>query len=73
MNRPEEIRSVLTDSETWFGFLAKEKHLVWALLGRKIRLKGPPRLLIAFGKCFRRSAPSSEGLSQANAACTHMK
>lgn len=44
--------SVTADSETWLGFLAKEKNLVWALLRRRIRIKGPPRLLVAFGKCF---------------------
>ncbi len=43
---------VNADSEIWLGFLAQEKNLVWALLRRKIRLQGPPRLLIAFGKCF---------------------
>ena len=40
------------DSETWLGFLAKERSLLWALLRRKIRIKGAPRLLVAFGKCF---------------------
>ena len=40
------------DSETWLGFLAKERSLLWAFLRRKIRIKGSPRLLIAFGKCF---------------------
>lgn len=40
------------DSETWLGFLAKERNLAWALLRRKIRIKGSPRLLISFGKCF---------------------
>lgn len=40
------------DSETWLGFLAKERSLLWALLRRKIRIKGSPKLLIAFGKCF---------------------
>lgn len=40
------------DGETWLGFLAKERSLLWALLRRKIRIKGSPRLLIAFGKCF---------------------
>src|SRR5262245_60396004 len=44
--------SVTADSQTWLGFLAKERSLVWALLRRKIRIKGPPRLLLAFGKCF---------------------
>ncbi len=43
---------VTADSETWLGFLAHDRSLVWALLRRKIRLKGPPRLLVAFGKCF---------------------
>jgi Fe-S-cluster-containing hydrogenase component 2 len=43
---------VTADARTWLGFLAKEKSLVWALLRRKVRLKGSPRLLVAFGKCF---------------------
>lgn len=43
---------VTADSETWLGFLAKERSLIWALLRRRIRIKGPPRLLVAFGKCF---------------------
>ena len=30
----------------------KEKSLVWALIRGKIRLKGSPKLLVAFGKCF---------------------
>jgi putative sterol carrier protein/ferredoxin len=44
--------SVTADSRTWVGFLRKERSLVWALLTGKIRLKGSPRLLVAFGKCF---------------------
>ena len=40
------------DSETWLGFLAKERSLLWALLRRKIRINGSPKLLVAFGKCF---------------------
>jgi ferredoxin-NADP reductase/Fe-S-cluster-containing hydrogenase component 2 len=43
---------VTADAKTWLGFLAKEKGLPWALITRKIRLKGNPRLLLAFGKCF---------------------
>jgi SCP-2 sterol transfer family len=43
---------VTADSRTWLGFLAKERSLVWALLTRRIRLKGSPKLLVAFGKCF---------------------
>ena len=43
---------VTADSRTWIGFLRKEKNVVWALLRRKIRLDGPLKLLVAFGKCF---------------------
>jgi ferredoxin len=48
---PPDI-AVTADTQTWLGFLAKERNLVWALLRRKIRIKGSPRLLLAFGKCF---------------------
>lgn len=43
---------VVADSQTWLGFVRKEQTLFWALLRRKIRIQGSPRLLIAFGKCF---------------------
>ena len=43
---------VTADSRSWLGFVRKERSLIWALLTRKIRLKGSPRLLLAFGKCF---------------------
>jgi ferredoxin len=43
---------VTADSRWWLGFLAKERSLLWGLLRGKLRLKGPPRLLLAFGKCF---------------------
>ncbi|MGE0760543.1 MAG: SCP2 sterol-binding domain-containing protein [Pirellulaceae bacterium] len=43
---------VTADSQTWIGLLRKEKNIVWALLRRKIRLRGPLKLLVAFGKCF---------------------
>ena len=43
---------VTADSKTWLSFLAKEKSLVLALLSRKVRLKGNPKLLLAFSKCF---------------------
>ncbi|MCC3244792.1 SCP2 sterol-binding domain-containing protein [Methylocystis sp. WRRC1] len=44
--------TVTADAETWIRFLRKEARLPWALLTRKIRLKGDPRLLPAFGRCF---------------------
>lgn len=60
-NRTLEIKEGLTgkpdmqitaDAKTWLGFLAKERNLLLALITRKIRFKGNPRLLLAFGKCF---------------------
>jgi hypothetical protein len=44
---------VTADSLTWLGFLAREHSLVWALLRRTIRVGGSPKLLLAFGRCFR--------------------
>lgn len=43
---------VTADSKTWLGFVKKEKSVIWALLRRTIRLQGPLKLLVAFGKCF---------------------
>jgi ferredoxin-NADP reductase/Fe-S-cluster-containing hydrogenase component 2 len=43
---------VTADAKTWLGFLAKEKNLIAAVIRRKIRIKGNPKLLLAFGKCF---------------------
>lgn len=43
---------VTADSRTWLAFLNKEKSLLFALLTRKIRVKGSPRLLRAFARCF---------------------
>jgi len=43
---------VTADTATWLGFLAKEKSLPWALITRKIKLRGNPKWLFAFGRCF---------------------
>lgn len=43
---------ITADAATWIGFLAKERNLVWALLRRKIRIKGSPRLMASFARCF---------------------
>ena len=40
------------DSRTWVRFLAKDQGLVAAILRRKITLRGSPRLLLAFARCF---------------------
>jgi ferredoxin len=43
---------IVADSETWLGFLAGERNLLWALLTRRIRLQGNPKWLLAFKRCF---------------------
>lgn len=43
---------VTADSRAWLGFVRKEHGIIMPLLLRKIRLKGPVRLLKAFGRCF---------------------
>jgi NAD-dependent dihydropyrimidine dehydrogenase PreA subunit len=44
--------AITADSATWLGFLRKEKSIVWAIVRRKVRIKGKFALLPAFGKCF---------------------
>lgn len=44
--------AVVADTKAWFAFLYKERSLASMLLTRKLRFKGPPRLLQAFGRCF---------------------
>jgi len=43
---------VEADSKTWLEFLRRDRGIAGALLTRKIRLRGSPKLLLAFGKCF---------------------
>ena len=43
---------VTADSETWLGFLAREKNLLWSLLTRRIRIRGNPKWIMAFARCF---------------------
>lgn len=43
---------IVADPATWLAFLAKEANLPWALITRKIRLRGNPKWLLAFGRCF---------------------
>lgn len=44
--------TVTADARAWVGFLRKERGLLPAILARKIRLRGPVRLLKAFARCF---------------------
>jgi hypothetical protein len=43
---------VIADGNTWIRFLNKEISIFRCLVTRAVRLKGSPRLLLAFGKCF---------------------
>ncbi|NOK58123.1 MAG: 4Fe-4S ferredoxin [Chloroflexi bacterium AL-N10] len=43
---------IQADSQTWVGFLQKERNLLWAIIRRKIRVKGPLKLMAAFGRVF---------------------
>lgn len=43
---------IATDSDTWLGFLARERSLIWAILRGRIRVRGSLRLMAGFGKCF---------------------
>jgi len=43
---------VTADSETWIRFLNKQASLPWALLRRRIKIKGSPKLLLFFARCF---------------------
>ncbi|MHC4377560.1 MAG: SCP2 sterol-binding domain-containing protein [Planctomycetota bacterium] len=43
---------VTADSRSWIRFLRKERGILPLLLTRKVRLKGPAKLLVAFGRCF---------------------
>ncbi|MEO2091475.1 MAG: SCP2 sterol-binding domain-containing protein, partial [Gemmataceae bacterium] len=44
--------AITADADTWCGFLRKERSIVWAIVRRRVKVKGPLKLLTAFGKCF---------------------
>ncbi len=44
--------SINADTATWLSFLAKEKNLLFALIQKKIKIKGSPVLMKRFAKCF---------------------
>ena len=43
---------ITADSRAWLDFVAKNRSLAGALLARKIRLRGSPKHLLNFAKCF---------------------
>ena len=44
--------AVTADAATWLGFLRKEKSIVWAIVRRRVKVRGSLKLLTAFGRCF---------------------
>jgi epoxyqueuosine reductase QueG len=44
--------AVVTEAKSWLAYLYKERSLAWMLLTRRLRIKGSPKLLLAFGRCF---------------------
>lgn len=43
---------VSADSTTWIRFLNGHVSIVWALVSRRVKLRGSPKLLLAFSRCF---------------------
>lgn len=43
---------VTVNAETWVSSLAKETSLPKALATRKLKIKGSPKLMMAFARCF---------------------
>ena len=43
---------ITADSKSWVRLLNKRLSPAWGIATRKIRLKGDPRLLLHFEKCF---------------------
>ncbi len=44
--------AIIADARSWLAFLRRDRSLPRLLLTRRLRLKGPPRLMLAFGRCF---------------------
>jgi hypothetical protein len=43
---------VQADGATWIAFLCKQRNLLLALLTGRNRLRGNPRRLLRFARCF---------------------
>ena len=46
--------TVRADGDTWLGYLARERNLIWALLTRRVRVSGSLAKLRGFERCFPR-------------------
>ena len=45
---------VTADAATWIGYLRGERNMIWSVLTRRVKVKGPIALLQAFERCFPR-------------------
>jgi putative sterol carrier protein len=43
---------IAADAKSWLGITNKEKSLFWALVSRRVRVRGPLGLLREFKRCF---------------------
>jgi ferredoxin len=43
---------ITVDSETWLDLLARPKRIIWAVVRRKLRMRGSLSLMQAFRRCF---------------------
>jgi epoxyqueuosine reductase QueG len=43
---------VTADATTWLGLLRRERSMLWALVTRRLRVRGSIHLLRRFGQCF---------------------
>ena len=43
---------IIVDSQTWLELLARPKRIIWAIVQRKLRIRGPLSLMQAFRRCF---------------------
>ena len=44
--------AVTADAATWLGYLRKERSILWAVLRRRVKVRGKLSLLAEFCKCF---------------------
>lgn len=51
-HRGKPTLRVQVDARAWFAFIYKERGLVSMLASGKLRIRGNPRYLVAFGRCF---------------------
>jgi hypothetical protein len=44
--------AVTADGDAWPKVLRKDRSMVWSIVRRRVKVRGPLRLPVAFAKCF---------------------